>query len=79
MSYKSILFFIILFGIIILGYFTYETWMAKFHIGTIVKVILVLLGMLSIAFPHVMDYLKYSDEKYSLEDVLVYHHSNQKK
>ncbi len=79
MSYKSIIFFILLFGIIILGYFTYDIWMSKLYIGTIVKVLLVIIGMLSIAFPHVMDYIKYSDEKYSIKDVLVYHHSNQMK
>ena len=79
-SFKSIIFFIILFGLIIYAYIYYDTIFLSYPFLNIIKVCTVLLAILSITFPHVMDYFKYSDEKsnYTLEDLLKYHHSNMK-
>ncbi len=80
-SFKSILFFIILFGIIIYAYIYYDSLFLSYPFLNIIKVCTILLAILSITFPHVMDYFKYSEpgkNNYNLEDVLKYHHSNMK-
>lgn len=76
LSIKSILFFIILFGLIIYSYLYYDTLFLSYPFLNIIKVCTVILAILSITFPHVMDYFKYNDGNYKLEDVLKYHHSN---
>lgn len=76
LSIKSILFFIILFGLIIYAYLYYDTLFLSYPFLNIIKVCTVILAILSITFPHIMDYFKYSDGVYKLEDVLKYHHSN---
>ncbi len=78
LSIKSILFFIILFGLIIYVYMYYDTLFLSYPFLNIIKVLTVLLAILSITFPHVMDYLKYHDGSYELKDILLYHHSNKK-
>lgn len=75
-SIKSILFFIVLFGLIIYVYFYYDTIFLSYPFLNIIKVVTVILAILSITFPHVMDYFKYNEGVYKLEDVLKYHHSN---
>ncbi len=76
LSIKSIFFFIILFGIIIYAYLYYDTLFLSYPFLNIVKVLTIILAILSVTFPHVMDYFKYNDGAYKLEDVLKYHHSN---
>jgi hypothetical protein len=79
LSFKSIIFFIILFGLIIYAYIYYDSLFLYYPFLNIIKVLTVLLAILSITFPHVMDYFKYNDfekSSYNLEDVLKYHHSN---
>ncbi len=76
LSIKSILFFLIIFGAIIYAYVYYEQIMSQSYIYHIVRALLVIITILSITFPHVMDYLKYSDnQKISMEDILRSYHS----
>ena len=77
-SIKSILFFIILFGLILYAYIYYDTLFLSYPFLNIIKICTIVLAILSITFPHVMDYFKYSEGNYKLEDVLKYHHSNMK-
>jgi hypothetical protein len=79
LTYKSMLFFILIFGIIIYGYIYYEHIMSSSLLLQGVKIFLIGITILSITFPHVMDYFKYSDNKnISLEDILLFHHSSKK-
>ncbi len=81
LSIKSIIFFIILFGFIIYAYLYYDTIFLSYPFLNIVKVITIILAILSITFPHVMDYFKYNisgENNYELKDILLYHHSNKK-
>lgn len=73
LSIKSIIFFIIIFGLIIYAYLYYDTLFLSYPFLNVIKVCTVILAILSITFPHIMDYL---DGAYKLEDVLKYHHSN---
>ncbi len=79
-SFKSIFFFIILFGLIIYAYIYYDTLFLSYSFLNVVKVLTILLAILSITFPHIMDYFKYYDGSgsYELKDILLYHHSNKK-
>lgn len=80
MNLRAILLFLFIFGMIIYMYIYYETIITNSYIYTIVKVFAVLLAILSISFPHVMDYLKYSDNaNISIYDILHRYHSNQNK
>ena len=78
LSIKSIIFFIILFGFIIYAYIYYDTFFLSYTFLNIVKVLTIILAILSITFPHIMDYFKYHDGSYELKDILLYHHSNKK-
>jgi hypothetical protein len=76
LSLKSIFFFIIIFGAILYAYLYYDQIMSQSYIYYIVRILLVAITMLSIAFPHVMNYLKYSDnENISFNDILLSYHS----
>jgi hypothetical protein len=56
-SYKSILFFIILFALILYGYFHYERMMAESYIYSFIKFFLIIAAIISVSFPRLMDYL----------------------
>ncbi len=79
LTIKSILFFILIFAIIIYGYIYYENIMSSSFLLQGVKIFLIIITILSITFPHIMDYIKYSDNKnISLEDIMLFHHSSKK-
>ena len=79
LSFRSILFFIIIFGAILYAYFYYDQIMSQSYIYSIVRILLVGITMLSITFPHVMNYLKYSDNEHIvLNDILLSYHSRNK-
>jgi hypothetical protein len=74
LSIKSILFFVVIFGLIIYTYYHYERLMTITSFS-IVRVLLIVMAGLSVAFPHIMNYLKYYDgDKYTLEDVMKAYH-----
>lgn len=66
MSYKSILFFAVLFGIIIFGYFYYDIFITYFPINICFKFFIVLIGICSIFFPHIIKKLRAGDD---IEDI----------
>lgn len=69
-SYKSIFFFIILFALILYGYFHYEHMMATSYIYSFIKFFLIIAAILSVSFPRLMDYLieKDSLSTFSMND-----------
>ena len=74
LSIKSIIFFVVIFGLIIYAYYHYES-LLLLSTFPIVRVLIIIMAGLSVAFPHIMDYLKYYDgDKYSLEDVMKAYH-----
>ena len=74
LSAKSIIFFVIIFGLIIYAYYHYERLMMITSFP-IVRILLIVMAGLSVAFPHIMNYLKYYDgDKYTLEDVIRTYH-----
>ena len=74
LSIKSIIFFVVIFGLIIYAYYHYESLLLLTSFP-IVRVLIIIIAGLSVAFPHIMDYLKYYDgDKYTLEDVMKAYH-----
>ena len=71
MSYKSILFFIILFGIIIFGYFYYDIFTKYFPINIIINLFVIILGLLSIFFPHLLKKIKSGDDIDNIKDFII--------
>jgi hypothetical protein len=59
MSYKSILFFTILFGIILFGYFYYDIFIKYFPINIVIKVVILIFGLSALFFPTIIK--KYKD------------------
>ncbi len=55
LSIKSIIFFVIIFGLIIYAYINYENLFVYGPISTIIKVFLVLFAIITISFPNIMD------------------------
>ncbi len=58
MSWKSILFFVILFALLIFGYFAYDTFTKYIPINWIFKLFFILGGLLAIFFPVIVKKLK---------------------
>jgi len=58
MSYKSILFFVFLFGILLFGFFQYETFLYYFPIHRMIQLFVFILAILAIFFPHVIQKIK---------------------
>ncbi len=66
MSWKSIFFFIVLFGILIFGYYCYDTFTYFFPIHWIFKFFFAIAGLLAILFPFVIQKIKAG---YNMDDV----------
>jgi len=66
MSYKSIIFFAVLFGIIIFGYFYYETFTRYFPIHLLIKLFIVIIGIIGIFFPNIIKKLRDGED---IEDI----------
>jgi hypothetical protein len=62
MSYKSIIFFILLFGIIIFGYYYYELFIKYFPINIVIKLFLLFIGICGIFFPQIMKKLREGED-----------------
>jgi len=69
LSIKSILFFIIIFSIIIFGYFYYDTFSYYFPISNIIKVFILFLGISAFFFPQI---IKKWSEGEDVEDIKNY-------
>ncbi len=66
MSWKSILFFLIVFGILIFGYYCYDTFLYYFPIHWVFKFFFAIAGLLAILFPMVIQKIKAG---YNMDDV----------
>ena len=62
MSIKSILFFSVIFGFIIFGYFYHERFLQIFPIHIIIKLFIVIIGVFSIYFPQIIKKLRNGDD-----------------
>jgi hypothetical protein len=66
MSWKSILFFIVLFAILVFGYYFYDTFLYFFPINWIFKFFFAIAGLLAILFPVIINKIKAG---YKMDDV----------
>ena len=58
MSIKSNIFFLVLFGLIIFGYFYYETFLQYFPINRCIQIFIVVIGISAFFFPSVIQKLR---------------------
>jgi len=71
MSYKSILFFIFLFGIIVFGYFYYETFIKYFPINIFIKIFLLFIGICGIFFPQVVKKFREGEDMEDIKSFII--------
>ena len=71
MSYKSIFFFCILFGIIIFGYLYYETFLKYFPINIPIKIFLLVIGICGIFFPSIIKKIKDGDDIENIKKYII--------
>jgi hypothetical protein len=71
MSYKSIIFFVLLFGIIIFGYYYYELFSKYFPINIVIKVFLLLIGICGIFFPQIMKKLREGEDMENIKSFII--------
>jgi len=68
---KPILFFLVLFGIIVYGYFQYDTFTKYIPIPNFIKIFILIIGLAAIFFPHFMNKVKESDTMEEIKEFLV--------
>jgi len=71
MNYKSIIFFVLLFGIIIFGYYYYELFSKYFPINIVIKVFLLLIGICGIFFPQIMKKLREGEDMENIKSFII--------
>ena len=71
MSYKPIIFFVILFLIIIFIYFNYETFLKYFPIHIIINFGLLIIGILGFFFPEVIKMFRNGDDLDNIKDYII--------
>jgi len=71
MSYKSIIFFVLLFGIIIFGYFYYELFNKYFPINIFIKLFLLLIGIIGIFFPQIMKKIREGEDMENIKSFII--------
>lgn len=71
MSYKSIIFFAVLFGIIIFGYFYYETFTRYFPIHLLIKLFIVIIGIIGIFFPNIIKKLRDGEDMEDIKSFII--------
>jgi len=71
MSYKSVIFFIILFGIIIFGYLYYETFLQYFPIHMVFKIGFLIVGVIAVLFPHIFEMLRDNESTETIKEYLL--------
>ena len=79
MSYKSIIFFVILFGVLLTIYFFYDAFIkiCPIHIG--IQWFVLALGIGGILFPHVFDMIKSGDDWSEVKQVMIEKYMAKKK
>jgi hypothetical protein len=71
MSIKSILFFALLFGIVIFGYFYYDTFLKYFPINIAINLFVVIVGILGIFFPQIIKKMNNGDDYDEIKDFII--------
>jgi len=71
MSYKSILFFLVLFGIILFGYFYYDTFLKYFPINSFIKIFILIIGLFGIFFPHIISKFKEGEDIENIKEYII--------
>jgi hypothetical protein len=71
MSYKSILFFIFLFGIILFGYFYYEIFIKYIPINIFIKIFLLVIGICGIFFPQIIKKLREGEDMENIKSFII--------
>jgi len=71
MSYKSIIFFAILFGIIIFGYMYYEIFTKYFPIHIVFKFGFLIVGVVAVLFPHIFEMIRDNESTSTIKDYLI--------
>jgi hypothetical protein len=70
-SYKSIIFFSVLFGIIIFGYLYYDIFIKYFPINVPIKFFLLLLGICGIFFPAIIKKLRDGEDIENIKEYII--------
>ena len=71
MSYKSILFFILLFSFLLFGYFYYETFLKYFPINNFIKFFILILGLFSIFIPNIINKMKQGEDFENIKEYII--------
>ena len=71
MSYKSIIFFIFLFGFIIFGYFCYDTFNKYFPINILIKFFIVIIGICGVFFPQIIKKLREGADNEDIKSYII--------
>ena len=71
LSVKSIIFFSVIFGIIIYGYFNYEIFSQYFPVSVLIKLFILILGLAGIFFPQIIRKLRDGEEYDNIKDFII--------
>ena len=71
MSYKSILFFLFLFGLLLFGFFQYETFLYYFPIHRLIQCFVCMIALLAIFFPHVIQKIKEGENIEEIQQFII--------
>jgi hypothetical protein len=70
-SYKSIIFFFILFAIIIFGYFYYEIFVKFIPINRFISSFVILIGIAGLFFPQIIKKLRSGDDIEDIKEFII--------
>ena len=70
-SIKSIIFFAIIFGIILFGYFNYELFSRYFPINIGIKLFMVGIGIIGFFIPQIISKLKAGDDYANIKEFII--------
>ena len=71
MSYKTIIFFIIIFSILIFGYFYYDTFIKYFPINIGIKFFILIAGIIGLFFPHLIKKMHNGDDMDEIKKYMI--------
>lgn len=70
-SYKSIIFFVFIFGIIIYGYFYYETFTKYFPLQIIISFFMLIIGLCALFFPNIIKKLREGEDYEDIKEYII--------
>ena len=71
MNIKPVIFFIILFGILLFGYFQYNVFIQYFPINILISSILLIIGVLTVFFPDIMRKFKEGEDFENIKEFII--------